>query len=41
MVKSAESYAYKEIEWLASRKVHSALINNLKPNTKYLLKVKY
>jgi len=37
----ATSYDYNELEWLSSRKIHSVLINNLKPNTKYLLKVHY
>jgi hypothetical protein len=29
------------LEWVLSRKIHSALIANLTPNTQYLLKVRY
>ena len=38
---TAESYDYLGLEWMASRKVHSALINGLQPDTKYLTKVFY
>lgn len=38
---TAETYEYKGLEWKATRNVHSALIMNLKPDTKYLTKVFY
>lgn len=38
---TAESYDYLGVEWMARRKVHSALIMGLKPDTKYLTKVFY
>lgn len=38
---TAESYDYKGLEWKAARKVHSALIMGLQPDTKYLTKVYY
>lgn len=37
----AEGYDYHGVESLATRKVHSALITGLKPDTKYLTKVFY
>lgn len=38
---TAESYDYYGLEWKAARKVHSALILGLQPDTKYLTKVYY
>ena len=38
---SAVSYNYEGLEWKAARKVHSALITGLKPDTKYLTIVYY
>lgn len=38
---TAEGYDYHGLQWRAHRKVHSALILNLKPDTKYLTKVFY
>ena len=35
------SFDYHGLQWKASRRVHSALILNLKPNTKYLTIVSY
>lgn len=41
LIVNAESYEYHGLEWKERRKVHSALILGLKPNTKYLTIVSY